>query len=146
MFCIFQAPLPHRCRFGISQHTICRGQPWLQYQFEQSSLSQSCWNFLGVILVAGEDWCFTLPKTNSKFAPENGWLEYDRFLLGPGLFSGAFAVSFREGNTSQGFCQVWVNHEASERNSTHPRTPGFVRKVLYQKKHNKLSRAAMKVH
>ena len=22
-------------------------------------------------------------------APENGWLEYDRFLLGPGLFSGA---------------------------------------------------------
>ena len=30
-------------------------------------------------------------------APENGWLEYDRFLLGPGLFSGAIAVSFREG-------------------------------------------------
>ena len=29
-------------------------------------------------------------------APENGWLEYDCFLLGPGLFSGAFAVSFRE--------------------------------------------------
>ena len=24
------------------------------------------------------------------------WLEYDRFLLGPGQFSGAFAVSFRE--------------------------------------------------
>ena len=22
-------------------------------------------------------------------APENGWLEYDRFLLGPGLFSRA---------------------------------------------------------
>ena len=36
----------------------------------------------------------TLPETNI-FAPENGWLEYDRFLLGPGLFSGAFAVSFR---------------------------------------------------
>ena len=31
------------------------------------------------------------------FAPENGWLEYNRFLLGRlGLFSGAFAVSFRE--------------------------------------------------
>ena len=30
-------------------------------------------------------------------APENGWLEYDPFLLGFGLFSGAFAVSFREG-------------------------------------------------
>ena len=26
-------------------------------------------------------------------------MEYDRFLLGPGLFSGAFAVSFREGNS-----------------------------------------------
>ena len=33
----------------------------------------------------------TLPET--KIAPENGWLEYDRFLLGRGLLSGAFAVS-----------------------------------------------------
>ena len=24
----------------------------------------------------------TLPETNSEFTPENGWLEYDRFLLG----------------------------------------------------------------
>ena len=39
---------------------------------------------------------YTLPET-SIFAPENGWLEYDCFLLGPGQFSGAFAVSFREG-------------------------------------------------
>ena len=33
-------------------------------------------------------------------APENGWLEYDlSFSFGAkGLFSGAFAVSFREGN------------------------------------------------
>ena len=30
---------------------------------------------------------YTLPETN--MAPENGWLEYDRFLLGPGLCSGA---------------------------------------------------------
>ena len=29
------------------------------------------------------------PETNSKFAPKNGWLEYDPFLLGFGLFSGA---------------------------------------------------------
>ena len=36
----------------------------------------------------------TLPETN--IAPKNGWLEYDPFLLGFGLFSGAFAVSFRE--------------------------------------------------
>ena len=28
-------------------------------------------------------------------APENGWLEYDRFLLGPGLFSGDMLVSGR---------------------------------------------------
>ena len=44
---------------------------------------------------------FTLPETNSKFAPENGWLEYVgiRVLVsfGDGLFAGAFAVSFREG-------------------------------------------------
>ena len=38
---------------------------------------------------------FTLPETN--MAPKNGWLEYDRLLLGPGLFSGARHVSFREG-------------------------------------------------
>ena len=37
----------------------------------------------------------TLPETNSEFTPENGWLEYDRFLLGPGLFSGAMLVSGR---------------------------------------------------
>ena len=30
----------------------------------------------------------TLPETNI-FAPKNGWLEYDPFLLGLGLFSGA---------------------------------------------------------
>ena len=29
-------------------------------------------------------------------APENGWLEEKTFLLGFPLFSGAFAVSFRE--------------------------------------------------
>ena len=47
-------------------------------------------------VVANED-LKTLPETNSKFAPENGCLEDKPFLLGPGLFSGAFAVSFREG-------------------------------------------------
>ena len=36
----------------------------------------------------------TLLETNI-FAPENGWLEYFLVLfLGPGKFSGAFAVSF----------------------------------------------------
>ena len=32
------------------------------------------------------------PLKLTAFAPENGWLEYDRFLLGPGLFSGAMLV------------------------------------------------------
>ena len=35
---------------------------------------------------------FTLPETNSKFAPENGWLEYDRFLLGWPTFRGELLV------------------------------------------------------
>ena len=38
----------------------------------------------------------TLLETNIE--PQNGWLEYDCFLLGPDLFAGAFAVSFKEGN------------------------------------------------
>ncbi len=32
-----------------------------------------------------------LPETNS-FAPENGWLEDDCFLLGPGFFGSAPAM------------------------------------------------------
>ena len=39
----------------------------------------------------------TLPETN--MAPENGWLEYDRFILGWPIFRGY--VSFREGRTSR---------------------------------------------
>ena len=40
----------------------------------------------------------TLPETNI-FAPENGWLEYDPFLLGFGEFFQGRFVSFREGTT-----------------------------------------------
>ena len=36
----------------------------------------------------------TRPET-TIFAPKNGWLEYDPFLLGFGLFSGAMLVSER---------------------------------------------------
>ena len=37
-----------------------------------------------------QKWDATLPETNIQVAPENGWLEYDPFLLGSnGLFSGA---------------------------------------------------------
>ena len=40
---------------------------------------------MGIVLIS-----ITLPETNSILATENGWLEYDRFLLGAkGLFSGA---------------------------------------------------------
>ena len=39
----------------------------------------------------------TIPETNSKFAPENGWLEDDPFLLAfRPIFRGE-NVSFREG-------------------------------------------------
>ena len=38
---------------------------------------------------------FTLPETN--IFPENGWLEYNPFLLGRSIFRGKLAVSFREG-------------------------------------------------
>ena len=45
-----------------------------------------------LVLLVGKtrsrDITITLPETNI-FAPENGWLEYDPFLLGFGLFSGA---------------------------------------------------------
>ena len=44
-----------------------------------------------------------LPETNSKFAPENGWLEDDPFLLGqfrPIFRGGKLAVSSRECNFS----------------------------------------------
>ena len=37
----------------------------------------------------------TLLETNSKFAPENGWLEDDCFLLGPSFLVGEFNI-FRE--------------------------------------------------
>ena len=40
----------------------------------------------------------TLRETNI-FAPENAWLEYDRFFSGVYQFLGAFAVSFRDGTS-----------------------------------------------
>ena len=43
----------------------------------------------------------TLKRSQRVEAPENGWLEYDPLPFGAkGLFAGAFAVSFREGNSS----------------------------------------------
>ena len=48
----------------------------------------------GFKVTMAEKWV-KLPETNSKFAPKNGWLEYDPFLLGRPIFKGY--VSFREG-------------------------------------------------
>ena len=45
--------------------------------------------------INGKSYGVTLPETNI-FAYENGWLEYDRFLLGWPIFR--CYVSFREGN------------------------------------------------
>ena len=36
---------------------------------------------------------YTLPETNCKFAPKNGWLEYDCFLLGWPIFRCELLVS-----------------------------------------------------
>ncbi len=49
----------------------------------------------------------TLPETNSILAPENGWLEDDRFLLGPGLFSGANLLLVSGGSVFKIHCTVW---------------------------------------
>ena len=54
-------------------------------------------NFQGVCAVVGVDLdqlshydsVYTLSPTQTAKAPENGWLEYDPYLLGMGLFSGA---------------------------------------------------------
>ena len=48
-------------------------------------------------------------KLTYQVAPENGWLEYDRFLLGPGPFSGAMLVSGRVGLLMLGkkTCKFW---------------------------------------
>ena len=47
------------------------------------------------------DRIITPPKTNSSHLKMDGW--NTSFLLGPGLFSGALAVSFREGKDSSTF-------------------------------------------
>ncbi len=52
--------------------------------------------FWGFPAIWGNSGWFTLPETNSSPLKTNGWKM--NFLLGPGLFSGVFAVSFREGS------------------------------------------------
>jgi len=59
-----------------------------------NSTSTSVWEglFLAQIIFKS-----TLPETDSEFTPENWWLEDGIYFL-DGQFSGAFAVSFREGS------------------------------------------------
>ena len=58
------------------------------YWVHELSLSPILWEIMGVFLEPIAH--ITLPETNI-FAPKNGWLEYDPFLLGFGLFSGAMS-------------------------------------------------------
>ena len=57
-----------------------------------------CWRGKQKLLVNNDAFCNSLPETKSKFAPEKWWLE--DYMCFPfwlkGLFSGAFAVSFRD--------------------------------------------------
>ncbi len=68
---------------------------WLAFLVSQRSQPKQNGPFVTVIC----RWGLPSLKLTAK-APENGWLEDKPFLLGPGLFSGAFAVSFREGTLS----------------------------------------------
>ncbi len=76
----------------ISSPLRCPCKVWiLHFHMMRRELT---WTELSVPSFAGENPMVTLPETNI-FAPKNGWLEYYSFLLGFGLFPGAFAVSFR---------------------------------------------------
>ena len=67
---------------------------------------QSCSKLGGQI--KGVSCYCTLPETN--IAPENGWLK-DEFSFWDAIFSGAFAVSFREGNTVAIELVVTMDHQ-----------------------------------
>ena len=78
-----------------SSHLLLRSTVYHQHETPRNvELFQS-------IVTSSEEVRITLPKTN-MFAPENGWLEYDRFLLGWPIFRDY--VSFREGI----FTYIWL--------------------------------------
>ena len=54
---------------------------------------------------------FTLPETNI-LAPENGWLQKKIVSFWETLFSGAFAVSFREGSFFFFGGGAWMNESS----------------------------------
>ena len=96
-----------RVVFCFSFFWIPRG-----YAFELNNCPFSQGGILGIglpdlswVLEDSESVCFlsilwvgfvSLTLPGIKLAPENGWLEYYDFLVGFGLFSGTFAVSFRD--------------------------------------------------
>ncbi len=86
--------------FGIGKRCNFLSSPW-----SQDPYVHTYWNWMILInpqihlddctrnshFVSMCGFCFFwyfLPKTNSEFTPEDEWLEYNHFLLGP-LFSGA---------------------------------------------------------
>ena len=63
----------------------------------------------------------TSPKIN--IAPENGWFEYDPFLLGRPIFRGY--VSFREGNRSSFFLWLKLKFDTSPKINIAPENGWF---------------------
>ena len=57
----------------------------------------------------------TLPQTNSEFTPENGCLEYERFLLGQKACFQGQAVSFREGNHLEKKRPLLIRHHKKKK-------------------------------
>ena len=88
--------IPRWFRTSSPQH--CSKAPGWLFDIGDEKLP----NYMGMIIGQYKDPYYkpisitecTLPKTN--MAPKNGWLEYDRFLLGWPVFRGY--VSFRECN------------------------------------------------
>ena len=88
---------PHRCvnKWEVTNNNSSR--TWLAWFSEIHFEARKIWSSLFAPskyhIHMQSFWNYTLPETN--IAPENGWLEYDRFLLGWPIFR--CYVSFREG-------------------------------------------------
>lgn len=45
--------------------------------------------YIYIHIAVVQKFCMNYTPPDTNMSPENGWLEYDRFLFGPGPFSGA---------------------------------------------------------
>ena len=74
----------------LTWHSTCRRRPGPTRKLESPNLRFFFifQNFCCKKLRGG----LFLPESNSKFAPENGWLEYDRFLVGQTAYFQVFLV------------------------------------------------------